>query len=48
MPYDIASYKAVMALLGKGLSDYKTAQRTGVTRGTDQLPDRYHRGTTGE
>jgi len=34
MAHDIASYKAVMALLGDGLSDYKIAQRTGVPRGT--------------
>jgi len=34
MKYGIASYEAVMALLGKGLSDYKIAQRSGVTRGT--------------
>lgn len=34
MAYDVATYEAVMALLGKGLSDYKIAQRTGVPRGT--------------
>ena len=34
MAYDTTSYEAVMALLGKGRSDYKIAQRTGVTRGT--------------
>jgi hypothetical protein len=34
MVYDLASYSAVMALLGSGLSDYKIAERTGVKRGT--------------
>ena len=32
--YDIASYRAVKALLGTGLSDYKIAQQTGVKPGT--------------
>jgi hypothetical protein len=34
MAYGIANYKAVMALFGTGLSDYKIAERTGVKRGT--------------
>jgi hypothetical protein len=34
MGYDFASYRAVVALLGTGLSDYKIAKQTGVKRGT--------------
>ncbi len=34
MAYDAADYRAVMALLGSGLSDYKIAARTGVKRST--------------
>jgi hypothetical protein len=34
MAHDVASYQAVMALLANGLSDYKTAERTGVPRST--------------
>jgi hypothetical protein len=34
MAYDVVSYKAVMALLGTGLSDYRIARETGVKRGT--------------
>ncbi len=34
MAYDTASYEAVVALFGTGLSDYKIAQRTDVPRGT--------------
>ncbi|HTX11288.1 MAG TPA: hypothetical protein VME22_21885 [Solirubrobacteraceae bacterium] len=34
MVHDVASYNAVMALLGTGLSDYQIAQQTGVKRST--------------
>jgi hypothetical protein len=34
MAYDIATYRAVIELLGTGLSDYKIAARTGVKRAT--------------
>jgi hypothetical protein len=34
MAHDIATYQAVMALLGTGLSDYKIAVQTGVNRAT--------------
>jgi hypothetical protein len=34
MTYDIATYRAVMALLGTGLSDYRIAEQTGVERAT--------------
>lgn len=34
LAYDIASYRAVMALLETGLSDYKIADQTGVKRST--------------
>ena len=34
MAYDIANYKAVMSLVGTGLSDYRIAEQTGVKRGT--------------
>jgi len=34
MAYDIARYQAVMALLGTGLSDYRIAAQTGVSRAT--------------
>lgn len=34
MAYGITNYRAVMALLGTGLSDYKIAELTGVNRGT--------------
>jgi hypothetical protein len=34
MAYNIATYRAVMALLGTGLSEYRIAQQTGVKRGT--------------
>jgi hypothetical protein len=34
MAYDIARYRAVMTLLGTGLSDYRIAAQTGVSRAT--------------
>ncbi|HUA46094.1 MAG TPA: hypothetical protein VMA77_12745 [Solirubrobacteraceae bacterium] len=34
MAYDIASYEAVIGLLGTGLSDYRIAAQTGVNRST--------------
>ena len=34
MGYDMTKYRAVMDLLGTGLSDYKIAAQTGVKRGT--------------
>ena len=34
MAYDIARYQAVMTLLGTGLSDYRIAAQTGVSRAT--------------
>ena len=34
MAYDSASYQAVMALVGTGLSDYRIAEQTGVKRET--------------
>jgi hypothetical protein len=34
MAYDVAEYRAVMALLDTGLSDYEVARQTGVNRAT--------------
>jgi hypothetical protein len=34
MARDVARYRAVMALLGTGLSDYTIAAQTGVNRST--------------